>query len=158
MEDISPFMLAISVVAVTSVATITVKLVNWLWLRPKKYEKFLQDQGFHANPYRLLRGDMLEYAAMAKENGSKQTKLSDNVSFHALPYTHSIMIKKYGKKAFIWFRPTPSIQVMDPEQIREIMSKPGVFHKLHLNPADMILGGLISSEDAKWSRDRKIIF
>lgn len=95
MEDISPLMLAISIVAVTSVTTITIKVVNWLWLRPKKYEKLLKDQGFHGNPYRLLRGDMLEFAAMAKENRSKQIKLSDNVSFHALPYIHSI-IKKYG--------------------------------------------------------------
>ncbi|XP_074368145.1 cytochrome P450 CYP72A219-like isoform X2 [Apium graveolens] len=142
---------------VTSVATITMKVVNWLWLRPKKYEKLLKDQGFHGNPYRLLRGDMLEFAAMAKENRPKQIKLSDNVSFHALPYIHSI-IKKYGKKAFIWFGPTPSIQVINPEQIREIMSKPRTFHKMHPNPlGDMILGGLISSEDTKWSRDRKIM-
>ena len=48
--------------------------------------------------------------------------------------------------------------MIDPEQIREIMSKPSVFHKMHPNPlGDMILGGLISSEDAKWSRDRKIM-
>ncbi|KAL8148734.1 hypothetical protein AgCh_005921 [Apium graveolens] len=99
---------------------------------------------------------MLENAAVSEENRSKQIKLSANVSSHALPYVHSI-IKKYGKKTFVWYGPTPSIQVMDPEQLREILSKPSVFHKLHPNPAEMILGGLVSSEGAKWSTDRKIM-
>ncbi|WOH00779.1 hypothetical protein DCAR_0520154 [Daucus carota subsp. sativus] len=157
MEESSPILSGIAVVAVTVVAIISMKVVRWLWLRPKMYEKFLKDQGYHANSYRILRGDMLDFAAMAQENRPKQIKLADNVSFHALPYIHSI-IKKYGKRAFIWFGPTPSIQVIDPEQIREIMSKPSIFHKMHPNPlGDMILGGLISSEDAKWSRDRKIM-
>lgn len=96
MEDSSPFLLAISVLAVTSVAITAMKVVSWLWLRPKMYEKSLKDQGYHANSYRLLCGDMLEFAAMAKQNRPKQIELSDNVSFHALPYIHSI-IKKYGK-------------------------------------------------------------
>lgn len=46
MKDFSSFLLAVSVVAVTGVATIAIKVVNWLWLRPKKYEKSLQEQGF----------------------------------------------------------------------------------------------------------------
>ncbi|KAL8148722.1 cytochrome P450 72A397-like [Apium graveolens] len=157
MEDISPLLLAVSVVAITSVVTIAFKVVNWLWLRPKKYEKYLKDQGYHANPYRLLQGDILEYAAMGEEYRPKQIKLSDNVSFHALPYIHRT-IKKYGKRAFIWFGPTPSIQMTDLEHIREIMSKPNVFHKMHPDPlGDTILGGLLSSEDPKWSRDRRIM-
>ena len=95
MEESSPILSAISVVAVTIVAIISMKVVRWLWLRPKMYEKFLKDQGYHANPYRILRGDMLDFAAMAQENRPKQIKLADNVSFHASPYIHSI-IKKYG--------------------------------------------------------------
>lgn len=83
MKDISLILLAILVVAATGVTTIVMKVVEWLWLRPKKYEKSLQAQGFHANPYRLLRGDMLDYAAMAEENRLKLIKLSENVSLHA---------------------------------------------------------------------------
>lgn len=96
MQNIRPFLLAILVVTVTSVAIMAMKVVNRLWIRPKKYEKSLRDQGFLANPYRLLQGDMLDFAAMSKENRPKQIKLSDDVSSHALPYNYSI-IKKYGR-------------------------------------------------------------
>lgn len=48
--------------------------------------------------------------------------------------------------------------MIDLEHIREIMSKPNVFHKMHPDPlGDTILGGLLSSEDPKWSRDRRIM-
>lgn len=32
-------------------------LVKWAWLRPKKLEKLLREQGLQGNPYRLLVGD-----------------------------------------------------------------------------------------------------
>lgn len=103
--------IAISIVAITSVVIIAVQIVNWVWLRPKKLEKYLREQGFDGNPYRLLRGDMLEFAAMARDTKSKQIKLSDNVSHHALPYIHHI-INKYGIYLSIYLS---SILINTPE-------------------------------------------
>uniref|UniRef100_A0A0D3DWW4 Uncharacterized protein n=1 Tax=Brassica oleracea var. oleracea TaxID=109376 RepID=A0A0D3DWW4_BRAOL len=36
------------------------RAVNWVWLRPKRLEKYLKKQGFSGNSYRILMGDMRE--------------------------------------------------------------------------------------------------
>lgn len=71
------------------------KIVNWVWINPKKIENRLRAQGLSGNPYRLLYGDTKEMAALIKEAKSKPIKISDDVVPRALPLHHHI-IKKYG--------------------------------------------------------------
>ena len=62
------------------------KVLNWLWLKPKKLEKLLREQGLKGNPYRLLVGDMKEYFKMEKEAKSKSMNLSDDITPRVSPY------------------------------------------------------------------------
>lgn len=85
---------AISVVILV-IVTVTTKVINKVWLKPKKLEKYLKAQGFKGNPYRALLGDMGDYVRVTKAEQPKQINLSGDVSQHALPYIHYI-VEKYG--------------------------------------------------------------
>ncbi|KAH6783073.1 cytochrome p450 72c1 [Perilla frutescens var. hirtella] len=47
------------------------KFLNWIWIRPKKLEKLLRQQGFNGNSYTLLYGDFTEIKLTAKESKSR---------------------------------------------------------------------------------------
>ncbi|KAL8148721.1 cytochrome P450 CYP72A219-like [Apium graveolens] len=152
------FSIAISVVIVIFV-TVTIKVINKVWLKPKKLEKYLKAQGFNGNPYRILLGDMGDYVRVTKAEQPKQISLSSgDVSQHALPYIHYI-VEKYGKtNSYMWWGPEPRLNILDPELIKEIMSKSNVFRKPYPNPiGEIITGGLLTAEDEKWTRHRKLI-
>ncbi|CAK9151762.1 unnamed protein product [Ilex paraguariensis] len=148
--------IATSVVLV-AVVTLTWRVVNWVWLRPKKLEKWLREQGLHGNPYRLLKlGDLTEFFIMTKEAKPRPISLSDDIAPHVLPYHHHI-INKYGKKSFMWLGPTPVINIVEPELVKEVMSNHRVFQKPHTEAAKMITLGLVTYEGEKWAKHRKII-
>ncbi|CAL5342135.1 unnamed protein product [Camellia sinensis] len=79
---------------VTSIALVTLltwawKVVKWVWLRPKLLEKWLREQGFKGNPYKLLFGDTKEMIPMMKEARSKPIDpYSDDIVPHFLPFHH----------------------------------------------------------------------
>ncbi|KAL0328381.1 UNVERIFIED_CONTAM: cytochrome [Sesamum calycinum] len=100
---------------------------------------------------------MLDFGKAMKTEQPKTLKLSDDLTSHILPYYHNI-IDKYGKLSFVWFGPAPRLNVADPELIKEILSKPGLFQKPLPDPiGEMIVGGLLFLEDEKWVKHRKII-
>ncbi|KAK9077436.1 hypothetical protein SSX86_005773 [Deinandra increscens subsp. villosa] len=133
------------------------KVLNWAWLKPKKLEKWLIDQGYKGNSYKVLIGDMKELATMAKGAKSKQIPISHDIISHCLPFDHHI-ITKYGKKSYIWFGPNPRMYITDPELIKKILSRPNDFQKPHPEPIrDSITGGLLISEGHKWIKHRQII-
>ncbi|CAA3012081.1 cytochrome P450 CYP72A219-like [Olea europaea var. sylvestris] len=137
--------------------TWTVKFLNWVWLRPKKLEKCLRKQGFNGNSYRFFIGDMKDFITSMKEERPRSVKLCDDISSHILPYYYQI-IKKFGKSSFVWFGPSPRLNVTDPELMKEILTKPGLFQKPHPDPIrDTIVGGLLFLENEKWTKHRKII-
>ncbi|KAK6154254.1 hypothetical protein DH2020_008502 [Rehmannia glutinosa] len=138
--------------------TLIVKVLNWVWFRPRKLERFLRNQGLHGNPYRLGIGDMKDLTTVMKTEQPKTIELSDDVPPHIFPYYNNIM-DKYGKRSFVWFGPSPRVNIADPELIKEILTKPGVFHK-PLPDSTMvkkIAGGVLFLEDEKWDKHRKII-
>ncbi|KAK3009359.1 hypothetical protein RJ639_013095 [Escallonia herrerae] len=148
--------IAISALLVIAV-TWTIRLVNWVWLTPKKLEKCMREQGYSGNPYRLLLGDAREYATTMKESKSRSIKLTNDTASHVQPYIHHL-IQKYGKNSFMWFGTNPRLNIGDPGLMKEILSKPDVFQKIHPEPlSDIIVGGLLTSEDEKWTNHRKII-
>lgn len=63
-----------------------------------------------------------------------------------------------GKISFTWLGPNPRVNIMDPELVKEILSKNFHFRKLRANPlAKLLANGLASYEDEKWTRHRKLI-
>ncbi|KAL5804845.1 hypothetical protein ACOSQ3_031647 [Xanthoceras sorbifolium] len=141
------------------IAWLFMMVVEWVWLKPKKLEKWLRQQGFSGNSYRLFHGDMKEMSAMRKEATAKPINLSDshhNIVPRILPFVHHI-ITKYGKKSFIWNGPTPSINITDPKMIRDILLKNDIFPKPKTNPfAKLLVSGMVTYEGEQWFKVRKI--
>ncbi|XP_074311819.1 cytochrome P450 CYP72A219-like [Silene latifolia] len=152
---------SIMIIILTCVAlllvTLSWRILNWMWLRPRQLEKYLRSQGFSGNPYRLLFGDMKEYSKMSKEAMSTPITLSDDFANRVQPFTRQI-INTHGKASFVWFGPVPCINIMDPQMIKEVLMKYEEFQKPHTNPLTKILvRGLVAYEGEKWAKHRKII-
>lgn len=63
-----------------------------------------------------------------------------------------------GTRSFVWFGPSPRLNISDPELIKEILTKTSVFQKPRPDPiGQTIVGGLLFLEDDKWATHRKII-
>ncbi|KAL5736634.1 hypothetical protein ACOSQ2_031422 [Xanthoceras sorbifolium] len=134
------------------IAWLFMMVVEWVWLKPKKLEKWLRQQGFSGNSYRLFHGDMKEMLAMRKDATTKPINLSDshhNIVPRILPFDHHI-ITKYGKNSFIWYGPTPSINITDPKMIRDILFKHDIFQKPKTNPFAKLLASGMFSYIAGW--------
>ncbi|KAJ0896494.1 putative secologanin synthase [Helianthus annuus] len=148
-------------VAITIVVVVMVswgwKLLNWVWLKPKRLEKWLRDEGYNGNSYRLLIGDMIELATMMKEGKSKPIPVTHDITSYALPFDHHIF-SKYGEKSFVWLGPKPTMYIKDPELIKHVLLRPDEFQKPYPEPVqDSLIGGLLVTEGHKWIKHRKII-
>ncbi|XP_021747019.1 cytochrome P450 CYP72A219-like [Chenopodium quinoa] len=130
-------------------------LINSLWLKPKRLEKCLRDQGFRGNPYRPIYGDLAEITGMARSSLSKSfTSLTHDIVSRILPFLHHT-IQQYGKESFIWYGRNPKINITKIELIKEIFTKYEVFTKQ--SPAKKTMFGLPMREGEDWAKVRKII-
>ena len=83
-------------------------VLNWVWLRPKRLERFLRKQGLHGNSYRLLYGDMKELSTMTQEAHSRPINLSDDIVprvipfFHKSAITHGTSCNHCFMRTFLW--------------------------------------------------------
>ncbi|KAL1299851.1 hypothetical protein HN51_044389 [Arachis hypogaea] len=137
------------------------KLLNWLWLRPKRLEKLLRAQGLQGNKYRVLVGDSMEMINMIKEGAKSQqhNTLSNDkdVAPHVFSFIHHT-VQKFGKNSFVWEGTTPKVIITNPDQIKEVFNKINDFEKPTLNPLVKLLGnGLANYDSEKWQKHRKII-
>ncbi|XVF79178.1 hypothetical protein PTKIN_Ptkin14bG0199200 [Pterospermum kingtungense] len=133
------------------------RILNWVWLKPKRLEKCLRQQGFAGNPYRFWSGDMKEFFGMTKQTRAKPMPLSDDIAPYVSPFLHQT-VRTYGKSSFMWLGPRPRVIVMNPEEIREILTKFNDFPKPHNNPLlTLLVSGLVSLDGDKWAKHRKII-
>ena len=62
-----------------------------------------------------------------------------------------------GKNSFIWLGPNPAMLIMDPEHIREILSKSNIFQKPPPALTKLLAEGILSYEGDKWAKHRRII-
>nr|AZZ89571.1 cytochrome P450 monooxygenase [Lagerstroemia speciosa] len=133
------------------------RVLNWVWLKPKRLERLLREQGFKGNPYRFLFGDLKDTVKMLKESRLRPIGLSDDPVPRIFPYvSHSV--NTFGKDSFIWLGPTPRLNIMNPDYLKEIFSKIHDFQKPPSNPLVRLLAtGLASYEGEKWVTHRKII-
>ncbi|XP_042005054.1 cytochrome P450 CYP72A219-like isoform X2 [Salvia splendens] len=143
--------------AIVALVYVTSKFLTWIWIRPKKLEIFLRQQGFHGNSYKLFHGDSADIKGATREAMSKPINFSNDIFPRASPVYHKA-VQKYGEKCFVWFGPRPAVVISDPELFREIMSKNYVFQKPHSLPVKRLIArGLVSLEADKWSKHRKLI-
>uniref|UniRef100_A0A1W7HBW8 Cytochrome P450 n=1 Tax=Scoparia dulcis TaxID=107240 RepID=A0A1W7HBW8_SCODU len=133
------------------------KFFNWVWLKPRKLEKYLRHQGFTGNSYRFMIGDYKDIAAMAKDAQSKPiSPLSNDIMPRVMPFIHQTVIN-YGRNSFLWFGPNPTVLISEPELIKEVLSRNTVFQKTS-SPYDKLLAqGIAAYEKDKWAKHRKLI-
>ncbi|KAK2991409.1 hypothetical protein RJ640_010873 [Escallonia rubra] len=133
------------------------RVLNWVWLRPKKLERLLRQQGFNGNPYRFLHGDSRDIYEMAKEARNKPISLSDDILTRIVPFYYQ-SIKNFGKNCFAWIGPVPRLYIMEPKLISEVLMKNHIFKKLDPNPVHaLVVTGLSNYENEKWAKHRKIV-
>lgn len=92
------FGLVLTSIFVVASITWAVKLVNLLWLSPRKLEKLLRKQGLNGNPYRPFLGDLREMMkAMKTDQPSSIQPSDDDAPPRSFTYYHDA-ITKFGKK------------------------------------------------------------
>ncbi|PIA32951.1 hypothetical protein AQUCO_04300126v1 [Aquilegia coerulea] len=133
-------------------------VLNWIWLKPMKAEKFLREQGIRGPPYRLGHGNTKEIATLMEKELSKPMELSNRIVPRLLPFVQQ-MAELYGKTFVYWEGPTPTVATLDPELLRDIFNnKFGNIEKKRANPlVDLVAEGVERYEGEKWVKHRKII-
>ncbi|XP_048131168.1 cytochrome P450 72A397-like isoform X2 [Rhodamnia argentea] len=149
---------SIALVAVLAVlVTWAWRVVNWVWLRPKRLERLLRQQGLSGEPYAFLFGDLNENERMLTEATSKPIAISDDIKPRLLPFLHR-SFQIHGKDSFMWMGQTPRVNITNPEQLKEIFSKIYDYIKPASTPLiKLLVDGLATHEGEKWARHRKII-
>ncbi|KAK9267756.1 hypothetical protein L1049_010190 [Liquidambar formosana] len=155
MDGYASFLL--SVLPFTFLALI-LGVLYFIWWKPKMIERYLNKQGIHGLPYRLLYGNLKEMSKVAKEATSKPNKFSHGIIQRADPLIQKTMLK-LGKLFFVWFGPVPQLVVMEPELIKEILNnKSGDFGKMQVNSfTKLFTNGLANIDGEIWAKHRKII-
>ncbi|PWA54861.1 11-oxo-beta-amyrin 30-oxidase [Artemisia annua] len=134
-------------------------LVNLVWVTPKRLEKHLRNQGFKGNKYKLLFGDMKEFAMTFRQSKSKHINIDneDEVLPRVVAFNHQ-SLQKHGRNFITWMGWKPRVTFMDPELIKEVFTKINDFQKPRSNTlARLLATGLVSHEGDKWVKHRKII-
>ncbi|KAF3339943.1 cytochrome P450 CYP72A219-like protein [Carex littledalei] len=134
------------------------RALEWAWLRPRRLDRALREQGLRGAVYRSLAGDMLESIRLNKEACTKPMPLSHDIIPRVAPFFHRSM-KEFGKQSFTWFGPIPRVTIRDPALVREILSnKFGHFEKQKISRlARLLVDGFASYEGEKWAKHRRIL-
>ncbi|KAI7750689.1 hypothetical protein M8C21_029533 [Ambrosia artemisiifolia] len=145
--------------AVVVVGVYAWRFFNWVWLKPKKTEKCLRDQGLKGTSYKLLYGDMKEVVNMITEAYAKPINLNDDIVPRVMSFPHKAVTAHGSKNCFTWVGPTPIVHITDPSMIKEVLGNYEDFQKQRGgNPLGKLLAkGLVDVEGGQWVKHRKII-
>ncbi|KAF3660057.1 CytochromeA4 [Capsicum annuum] len=142
------------------VSIFMIRVVAYLWLRPKKIEEHFAKQGIRGPPYKFFIGNAKEIVSlMMKASSQTLPSYSHNILPRVLSFYHHWK-KIYGATFLVWFGPTPRLAVADPDLIREIFTTKSEFYeKNEAHPLIRQLegDGLLSLKGEKWAHHRKII-
>ncbi|XP_074311191.1 cytochrome P450 72A397-like [Silene latifolia] len=151
------YVISIIISCIALILIVAWKLLNWAWLKPKKLEKKLREQGLNGNSYRPLYGDLKDTFKMRDEARKKPIPFTNDFITRVLPFLHQ-HVDKYGQNCFTWMGPVPVINITQPELIREVFTRMNEFRKPSTNPLIRLLApGLVSLEGEKWAMHRKLI-
>ncbi|XP_071733127.1 cytochrome P450 CYP72A219-like [Rutidosis leptorrhynchoides] len=150
---------SICIIGVTAILVIYAgRILNWLWFKPKKTQKYLEEQGLKGTSYKFLFGDLKELSEMMKEAKSKPMSLCHDIAPSVSPFFHKI-ISTQGKNCFTWIGTKPMVHVSEPTMIREVLNNYQQFQKVRGgNPlSKFLVKGLFDVETDQWVKHRKII-
>lgn len=71
------------------------KALSWVWLEPKRAERFLRRQGIKGNPYNFFFGDMKVMGMMLHQAQSKPIQIDDDVACRLVPFQNQL-VKECG--------------------------------------------------------------
>nr|UKF18816.1 putative brassinosteroid hydroxylase [Musella lasiocarpa] len=137
------------------------KLLDYLWWRPKRLEHHFASQGIRGPPYRFFVGCVKEMVGLMLEVSS--TPMVPQTSHDILPRVLSFYHhwrKIYGSTFLLWFGPTARITIADPDLIREIfLTRAEFFDRYESHPLVRQLEGevLVNLRGQKWAQHRKIL-
>ncbi|CAO2818917.1 unnamed protein product [Amaranthus hypochondriacus] len=157
MEILTAGSVVISVVCIV-VVTGFLRVVNWVWLRPKRMERFLRQQGIYGTSYKLLFGDLKDMSSMRTQALKTPMNGFSNDYFPRVdPFRHQL-ITNFGKDFFLWQGPIPLVHLSKPELVREVFTRIHEFQKPKVNfMLAKFLPGLVRYEGEKWAEHRKLI-
>lgn len=67
------------------------RTLNWAWLKPRKAEKLLREQGLRGKSYRFLIGDVKERARVTAKVKSKPMEFTHDIVPRVLPFISNIV-------------------------------------------------------------------
>ncbi|KEH36885.1 putative 11-oxo-beta-amyrin 30-oxidase [Medicago truncatula] len=146
----------IILITVTLGLVYTWRVLNWIWLKPKRLEKLLREQGCNGNSYRLVLGDLKDSYKMGKKAKSKPMELSDDIIPRVIPYIQQL-VQIYGKNPFIWSGTTPRLILTEPELIKDVLNRTSELQKPKYEIFKFLFSGLIIHEGEKWRKHRRLM-
>ncbi|KAK9699131.1 hypothetical protein RND81_08G155100 [Saponaria officinalis] len=139
------------------IVTWVLNTLKWVWFEPKKLEKCLRKQGLQGNSYKVLFGDMKESSRLRNEALAKPMPFDNHYFPRINPFVHQLL-NIYGTNCFMWTGPVPTLQIGEPELVREVFNRMHEFQKPKTNTFSSLLAtGLVSYEGDKWAKHRRLI-
>ncbi|GMJ03743.1 PHYB ACTIVATION TAGGED SUPPRESSOR 1 [Hibiscus trionum] len=135
------------------------KFLEKYWWTPLKIQKALSLQGIKGPPYQFIHGNNKASSLFRYQALSKPMALTHDIVPRVIPQIHA-WINTYGKNYLTWEGNRAQLVISDIEIIKEILkNNDGTFPKRKDDSAFIykIIGdGLVSSQGAKWARQRKL--
>ncbi|KAJ8773687.1 hypothetical protein K2173_006337 [Erythroxylum novogranatense] len=133
------------------------RMVEWVWFRPRRVERFLRQQGLGGTQYRFLYGDWKTNTLMTQKAMSTPIDFSQDPSSRVIPFAHQT-VQTYGKDCFMWVGPIPKVILISPEYIKDATMKIRECQKINANPMIKLLqSGLAQYDGHKWEKHKRIV-
>ncbi|KAK1421472.1 hypothetical protein QVD17_23831 [Tagetes erecta] len=138
------------------------KMIDKVWLRPKKLERILKKQGFNGNKYKLFFGDTKELFSQLSKSSSLNKHIDidngEEVLSHVMAFPYQ-SLQKHGRSFITWIGWTPRVTILDPELIKDALTKSNDFQRIKGNIQLLRLfgTGLVTIEGEPWVKRRKLM-